>query len=389
MVLVAGTGMTVFSRRKDGSGFRDWAGQAFRAALASSELERADIDALVVASESDFFSLQLNPASVLADDFGLTGTACQRVEGGGATGQLAVHAAAAMVMAGTARRVAVVGFEASASYLDAADVSMLYGFSFDAWTDGMTGVSSTALYALSAKMFMVRTGASVADFASISVQNRTNACHNPDAHLPLDISEADVAASPMISDPYRRLDCSPLSDGAAAVILTAPDAAPACRQDAARIVGIGAANDRVRLGDRDDPGYFAGKRAAAQKAYTMAGIDRPATQIDLAEVYDAYAGAQLQAIEALGLSAGFLGEHRDGAFAPGGRLPVNLSGGLMGQGAPVGATGIAQLIACARQIEGTYHDGLQMRQPPRLAVADTHGGVATTCAVTVLAGAPQ
>ncbi|MEM9107612.1 MAG: thiolase family protein [Pseudomonadota bacterium] len=385
MVLVAGTGMTAFRRRKDGSGFRDWAGQAFHAALASAELERSDIDALVVASESDFFSLQLNPASVLADDFGLTGVGCQRVEGGGATGQLAIHAAAAMVLAGTVRRVAVVGFEASASYLDATDVSMLYGFSFDAWTDGMTGVSATALYALSAKLFMERNNVELADLARISVQNRANACGNPDAHLPLDISEADVAASPMISDPYRRLDCSPLSDGAAAVILAAPDAVPAGRQGAASIIGMGAANDRLRLGDREDPGYFAGKRAAAQKAYMMAGLDRPARQIELAEVYDSYAGAQLQAIEALGLSEDFLAEHRSGAFVSGGRLPVNLSGGLMGQGAPVGATGVAQVIACARQIEGTYHEGLQLESPPRLAVADTHGGVATTCAVTVLA----
>ena len=387
MVLVAGTGMTAFSRRKDGSGFRDWAGQAFQAALASAGLERRDIDALVVASESDFFSLQLNPASVLADDFGLAGVACQRVEGGGASGQLAVHAATALVRGGLAKRVAVVGFEASASYLDAADVSMLYGFSFDAWTDGMTGVSATALYALSAKMFMARSGAGVDDFARVSVQNRKNACGNPDAHLPLDISVEDVAASPMISDPYRRLDCSPLSDGAAAIILTAPGAAPADRQGAARITGIGAASDRARLGDRNDPGQFCGKRAAAKRAYAMAGIDRPAEQIGLAEVYDAFAGAQLQAIEALGLSADLLGEHRAGGFAPGGRLPVNLSGGLLGQGAPVGATGIAQLIACARQVEGTYHDALQMPSPPALAVADTHGGVATTCAVTVLAGA--
>jgi acetyl-CoA C-acetyltransferase len=387
MVLVAGTGMTAFNRRKDGSGFRDWAGDAFHAALASAQLGRGDIDALVVASESDFFSLQLNPVSVLADDFGLTGVCCQRVEGGGASGQLAVHAGVGLVLAGLARRVAVVGFEPSASYLSGAAVSALYGFSFDAWTDGMTGVSATALYALSALAFMQRSGANREDLAAVSVQNHANARGNPDAHLPLDVSLADVMESPLVSDPYRRLDCSPLSDGAAAIILAAPGAAPAERQGAARITGIGAANDRARLGDRSDPGYFAAKRTAAKRAYAMAGVEKPERQIGFAEVYDAYSGAQLQAIEALGLSDDFLAEHRAGGFAAGGRLPVNLSGGLLGQGAPVGATGIAQMIACARQIEGTYHEGLQLRQPPRLAIADTHGGIATTCAVTVLAGA--
>lgn len=88
---------------------------------------------------------------MLVEDFGLTGIAHQRVEGGGASGQLAVQAGVSLILAGVARRVAVVGFEASASMLDAAAVTKLYGYSFDAWTDGMTGVSATALYALSAK----------------------------------------------------------------------------------------------------------------------------------------------------------------------------------------------------------------------------------------------
>ncbi|MCR9139482.1 MAG: thiolase family protein [Alphaproteobacteria bacterium] len=387
MVLVAGTGMTAFNRRKDGSGFRDWAREAFETTLETSGIDRDDLDALVVASESDFFSLQLNPSSVLADDFGLKDAACHRVEGGGASGQLAVHAGVSMVLSGLAGSVAVVGFEPSASFLDTKTVTALYGFSFDAWTDGMTGISATALYALSAKAFMRRTGASTSDFAAVAVQNRANACRNPNAHLPLETSERDVLDSPMVSDPYRRLDCSPLSDGAAAIILCAPEKAPASRRAAPRIVGIGAANDRVRLGDRPDPGSFDAKKCAAKKAYRMADVSRPDSQIGIAEVYDAYSGAQLQAIEALGLSDDVIGAHRNRLFAPAGPLPINLSGGLLGQGAPVGATGIAQVIACSRQIEGTYHEGLQLAQPPRLAVADTHGGVGTTCAVTVLKSA--
>ena len=386
MVLVAGTGMTVFNRRKDGSGFRDWASEAFHAACESAAMDPSDIDALVVASESDFFSLQLNPASVLMDDFGLDGVACQRLEGGGATGQLAVHAATARLLSGLSQCVAVVGFEASASYLQPSSVTHLYGHSFDVWTDGMSGVSPTALYALSAKLFMDRTGATTSDFADIAVHNRSNARENPDAHLPLTINRDDVLASPMISDPYRRLDCSPLSDGAAAVLLTTEDRAPAHRKAAARISGIGASNDRVRIGDRVDPSAFTAKSIAANRAYEMAGVSAPSMQVKLAEVYDAYSGAQLQAIEALGFSDNFLHEHRNGRFLRDGDLPVNTSGGLLGQGAPVGAVGIAQVITCARQIEGTYHEALQLTDPPAVAVADTHGGVGTTCAVTVLEG---
>ena len=146
-VAVCGAAITAFNRRKDGSSFRDWALAAFEDALNLSSLERQDIDALVVASESDFFSLQLNPASVLAGDLGLVGASTLRVEGGGASGQLAVHTAARFIQTGAYRHVAVIGVDPSASQLSGSTVKSLYSFSFDAWTDGMTGVSATVLYA--------------------------------------------------------------------------------------------------------------------------------------------------------------------------------------------------------------------------------------------------
>ena len=92
-----------------------------------------------------------------------------------------------------ARRVMVLGVEPSASHLKGADVGALYGLSFDAWSDGMTGIDSTSLYALSVQGFMARTGASLEDFAEIAVRNRANARENSNAHLPLDITLKDVA----------------------------------------------------------------------------------------------------------------------------------------------------------------------------------------------------
>ncbi|MEM1400757.1 MAG: hypothetical protein AAGF58_12785, partial [Pseudomonadota bacterium] len=113
MVAILGAALTNFNRRKDGSSFRDWAADAFLRALAMSGLECSDIDALFLASESDFFTLQLNPASVLADDLGLAGAASARIEGGGASGQLAVHAAVNAILAGSATRAAVIGVDPS------------------------------------------------------------------------------------------------------------------------------------------------------------------------------------------------------------------------------------------------------------------------------------
>lgn len=381
-VIISGAALTPFNRRKDGSGPRDWAVQAFEGALALSGLERADIQALFVASESDFFSLQLNPAAVLATELGLVGASAARVEGGGASGQLAVHAGVQAVASGLARHVAVVGVDPSASSLSGDAMRQLYGFSFDAWTDGLSGVSSTALYALSYQVFAQGQDIGEDDLAAVTIQNRRNACANPGAHLPKQHSVDDIAKSPLIASPYRRLHCSPLSDGAAAIILSQVDAVPMARRAAPRVVGIGGASDHMHLGARANPGDFIAKTKAMQNACGVAGITPD--DIGLAEVYDAYAGAQLQGIKALGLSDHPARDLRDGAFAPSGRCPINLSGGLMGQGAPVGATGVGQTASCALLLEGRYNPGVQPGDLPQYALADTHGGICTTAATTIL-----
>jgi len=380
-VWIAGGAMTPFNRRKDESSFRDWARAVVQDALDDAGLEPSDIDALVVASESDFFTLQLNPAALLADECGLVGVAAKRVEGGGASGHVAIQAGVADIAGGLARRVMVLGLEPSASHLAGPDVGGLYALSFDAWTDGMTGADSTSLYALSALAFMERTGAKHDDFARIAVRNRAHARHNSNAHLPLDIAVADVGASPVVAAPYHRLDCSPLSDGAAAIILARKADLPKLWRTRTRFVATAGATDCVRLGERRDPGFFAGKQQAAIRAYKMADVTP--TDIGLAEVYDSYSGAQLQAVEALQLAPDTLRAERHGVFNADGSLPINLSGGLLGQGAPVGATGVAQILTAAQQLEGRYA-GQQPARSPSRALVDTHGGIATLNCVSIL-----
>jgi acetyl-CoA C-acetyltransferase len=384
MVAVAGACVIPFGRRRDGSGLRDWAQAALQGALDDAGMDLGDIDALVLANETDAFTLQLNPATMLAQHLGLAGVAALRVEGGGASGQLAVQAGAARVLAGLSRAVAVVGADAAASALPGDTVRLLYGRSFDALADAPTGLTATQMYALSWQCFAAARGLGDDDLARVTIAHRAQAQANPAAHLARAHTRADIDASPLIASPYRRLHCSPLSDGAAAVILTAPDRLPGARRMAARIVGMGAATDRA-LGARGDPGAFAAKTAAMQRACAMAGL-APA-DIGLAEVYDAYAGAALQALAALGLSTAPGRDLAEGRFACGGGLPVNLSGGLMGQGAAPGATGVAQVAACAQLLEGRYHPGAQPARVPRHALADTHGGICSNAAVTLLGAA--
>lgn len=385
--VILGSGMVPFRRYRDGSNFRDWVRAACDLAFLDAGLERRDVDSVVVASETDFLSMQVSPGPLLLDDLGLAGLPVLRVEAGGASGGAALRTGVMQILSGLCRRVLVLGFEQAASHLPAADVRAVYGLSFDVDLEGWAGVTATMLYALSIQDHMARHATTMEQLAQVSVKNHGNACLNPDAHSPIRLSVDEVLASPMVSSPYRRLDCSLISDGAAALILSHPDAAPRQRgRPQTRITGTGCATDAVRLGDRPSPGRFDGKRRSAEAAYRLAGITNPAQQVDLAEVYDSYTGAEVQGIEALGLCPEGEAAKRlcDGAFSLGGALPINLSGGLIGQGGAPGATGIAQAVAVSRLLEGRYHPDLQAGRSFRRGLIDCHGGVATVNLTHVL-----
>jgi len=384
--VILGGSATAFCRRRDGSGWRDWVCEAARDALADADLEAKDVDTLVVACESEVMALQLTPGSIIVDDLGLTPREVVRVESGGASGASAVRHAFIHIASGLARRVLVVGFEHAASHLAGDDVRLLYGLSFDADMEGIAGVTATALYALSINLHMQRHGTTREQMAHVSVKNHGNACFNPLAHKPMTIGIEDVLASPVVSTPYRRLDCSLLSDAAAAIVIAAPGEGPGGDGSRVRIVGSGCATDHARLGDRAEPHSFAAKARASAIAYEMAGIASAADDIDVAEVYDPFTGAEIQSIEALGLAGdGEAGPAMAaGDFDAAGRLPVNLSGGLIGQGGAPGASGIVQTLAVDRLLRGAYCPGAQPSQELRRGVVDTHGGICTTSVVHVL-----
>ncbi len=380
-VVVCGMAVMPFGRHLD-SAPRDWIRRLVPAALMDAGLELRDIDAVVLGCESDHLSLQLSPGALMVDEVGLVPCPVLRVECGGASGAAAVRTAVMHLMSGQHRCVLVLGFEHAASHLSAADVRRLYGLSFDMDLEGMAGVTPVAVYALSARMFETRFGVTRPQMAAVAVKNRAHAFGNPWAHRPTSVTLDEVLAAPMISTPFGLLDCSPLSDGAAAVVLMRLRSAPASGQPRAAIRASVCASDRVRLGDRPDPGWFAGKQAAGRAAYAMADIGPD--RIDVAEIYDAFTGTELQGIAAYGLAP----PEQVGAamaaydFGEAGRLPVNLSGGLLGQGAAPGAVGIVQIATLAQLLTGRYH-----RLPPRelrYGLADAHGGVATVTIAHIL-----
>ncbi len=382
--LILGGGAVPLCRYKDASHWRDWVRRAGAEAIADAGLEVRDIDSVVVASETDFFSLQINPAPVVADELGLSGVPVVRVEAGGGSGGAALRVGFTQIMSGLARRVLVIGFEAAASHLSATNTQLIYSLSFDAEVDGMAGATAASLYALSISMHMAAFGTTAEQMAAVSVKNHANARGNPFAHKPMDINIDDVLSSPTVSTPYRRLDCSLISDGAAAVVLAHPDYAPAAHRPRSYVTGSGAATDHVRLGDRAQPHVFTAKALAAKDAYAMAGIENAPVEIQVAEVYDAFTGAELQGIEALGLvEPGSAGPGAlDGAFDKDGNIPINLSGGLIGQGGAPGAVGILQAWTMDQIVTNRYPgtDNSELRR----GVIDAHGGICTSAAVHVI-----
>ena len=377
--------MIPFARYQDGSTFRDWIRTVGSEAIADAQLHKSDIDSVVVASESDMLSLQVSPAAVAVDELGLHGAAAVHAEMGGASGGAALREGFAQVRSGIATNVLVLGYDQTASRLSRQGVQQVYSLSFDADIEGWIGVSTANLYALSYKMYCRRYGVDPSTAAVVSVKNHGNAMHNPYAHKPMEISVDDVLKSQMISDPYHLLDCSMVSDGAAAVVLTSQSVSRSDRS-IVRIIGSGSGSDCIRLGDRQHPHRFEAKVRAAQHAYSMAGITSPSQQIDVAEVYDAFSGAEFQSIEALKLSEdGEAGTRmKKGRFQRDGSLPVNLSGGLIGQGGAPGATGIAQAVSMLRLLNGQYEKTLQPEPVPRTGVIDVHSGICTVSVVHVL-----
>ena len=383
--VISGAAMIPFRRYADGSNFRDWTRKVCREAIAEAEIDYSDIDSVVVASESDILSLQVSPAPLIVDELGLQGISTVHIESGGASGAAGLREGFIQICSGIARNVLVVGYDQTASRLSRQGVQQVYGLSFDADLEGWMGISTANLYALSFKLYCEKYGATSAQAALVSVKNHGNAIANKNAHKPMRISREDVMNSTLISDPYRLLDCSMVSDGAAAVVLS-DQRYTAAKSESVLIAGSGCGTDCVRLGDRLDPAQFSAKFQAARQAYSMASINNPQHEIDVAEVYDAFSGAELQGLEALQLSKpGAAGRDiENGDFFLDGRLPVNLSGGLIGQGGSPGATGIAQAVTMYRLLLGEYEPELQPRQELKRGLIDAHSGICTVSVTHVL-----
>lgn len=287
----------------------------------------------------------------------------------------ALHVAAGAVRSGEYDSVLVLGMDklfarerrrSMEALIGAMDVDEM-GWMLD--SEAVNGsVFMETYYGRIAKEYLARTGATAADLARVAVKNRAHAALNPMAQYRTPVTEAEVLASPLICDPLTKLMCSPLTDGAVAMLVVSQ--AQATRAAALRPVQVLASV--VRSGTPQAPSSTALQRAAAQ-AYRQAGVGPE--DIDLAEVHEASAVGELIATEEIGLAAAGEGARlvREGRSHLGGAVPVNTSGGLLSRGHPGAATGGAQLVELVWQLQGRCGD--RQVAGARIGLAHSSGGL--------------
>jgi acetyl-CoA acetyltransferase len=369
-VFVAGVGMTRIGRRSEP--LPALMAEAAHAALAEAGLEAPE--AIVVATMNpEEFVGDGNFASNVATHMGFAHIPALRIETATSSGAAAVYTGFAQIAAGLRRTVLVVGGE-KMTHLATPKVSEIIGRSIDPY-ERTYGVTMPALAGLVCRVLMTRQGVSARELAQVAVKNHANGARNPLAHFQQAVTVEEVLESRMVADPLRLLHCCPISDGAAAVVLSAERAT-------VRVAGVGHGADTLAVRHRRELTSFAATRAAAREAYAMAGFGPE--RIDLAEVHDAFAPFELMSLEDLGLvPPGKAGRATlDGDTALDGRLPINPSGGLKARGHPLAGTGVAQIVECVLQLTGRA----LTRQVPTAthALAHSIGGLATNNWVTLL-----
>ena len=341
---IVGVGMTAIEKNKIRDGFADMAWEAVNLALADAGMSIDDIDNVVTTS-NDFWDGRTISCMAVSDASGARDKNVSCVEGDGTFG---AFYGLARILSGSYGTTLVTAHSKGSESVS----SLITNAAFDPIYERSIGMDMVSACAMQANAYMHRTGTTARQLARVSVKNHGNARHNPKAQLPMAITVDDVLASEMICDPLHKLDCSPVSDGCCAIIIAGQDRVDGTAKPPVWIRGAAFCADAYHLGDRDLSRAAALTRAS-KKAFDMAGITDPATQVHVAELYDAFTYQELMWLEAMGLCAdGQAGGLLDaGVFDIDGRLPVNASGGLL-SGHPVIAGGLIRMAEVVRQLRG-------------------------------------
>ncbi len=374
-----GVGHTPFGKLSDSSS-RELVADAFREALSDAGLARKDISTLIVCSGSHY-DRQRSPAGIMAEYVGLNPTPTLHVEAACASSGVGVRVGWSMIQAGLHDTVAVVGFQ-KMTELDAAEIQDVMSRSGDVMWESPFGPTMPAYYAMHARAHMKRYGTTEEQFALVSVKNHKYGATNPLAMFRKEITVEDVLKSRVVASPLKLLDCCANADGAACVIMAGEKFARKTTDNPVWIAGLGLASSPMSLTSRSEFASFECSVHAVKQAYKMAKVT--ARDLDVAEVHDSFTSAEIINYEDLGFCRKGMGGKliQDGQTSIGGRIPVNVDGGLLAKGHPVGATGASHIISIVKQLRNQAGPN----QVPKASVGLAHniGGIGMYAVCTVL-----
>lgn len=381
-VFVSGVGMTGFGKFPDRT-MGNLAVEATTTALADAGLAVGDVETVFFANATQglMTGQEMVRGQIALRETGLLGTPIVNVENACASASTAANLAWQSVASGQVDVALAIGaekmshpdksrsFAALAAAVDQERLdelkAELYGEDIDPAASGDRSFFMD-VYADMAKKYMARSGATEADFAAVAVKSHKHAALNPRAQYRNEVSAEQVLQSRRVSGPLTLLMCSPIGDGAAAIVFCSDEIASRLETPKVRV------RASALVSGRAGPSDETAAERAAKRAYEMAGLGP--RDVDVAEVHDAAAPAELIIYEELGLCAPGDGPKllASGDTTLGGRVPVNTSGGLISKGHPVGATGCAQLVELTEQLRGTLGD--RQVEGARVAIAENGGG---------------
>ncbi len=350
-VAVIGVGMTKFGELWNSS-LRSLTIEAGIKALNDAGIGGEEVDAIYTGCMSgDMFVKQGHIASLIADYGGMLPVPSTRVEAACASGGLALRQGFMAIASGMADIVVVGGVEKMTDSLGSQTTGYLALAADQEW-EAFNGATFPSLYALMARRHMHEYGTTEEQLGLVAVKNHHNGSLNPNAHFQFDVSLEKVMNSSLVADPLRLFHCSPVSDGAACVILASEEKAKELSEDPVWIIGSGQASAAIGLYDREDICTIDSTVNAARTAYKMAGVTPK--DIDFAEVHDCFTINEIISSEDLGFfKKGEGGKAvEEGLTSLDGEIPINPSGGLKAKGHPVGATGVAQAVEAVIQLRG-------------------------------------
>ncbi|MFC1647360.1 thiolase domain-containing protein [Patescibacteria group bacterium] len=360
---------------------RSLATEAVTGAVADANIKTNDIDALFVGNMlSGLLGGQEHLGAFFADQLGLNVPA-SKVEGACASGGLAVHAAMMAVISGMYETVCILGVEKMTDHKPEDVARALMGAGSQ--DERFSGITFPGLYAILARAHMKKFGTTSKQMASVAVKNHFHASLNKKAQFNKQITAEEVLRSTKIADPLRLLDCSPISDGASAVILTSKK--PLLKKNKpVQVAASSVATDTLGLAGRDSLTELKATRIAAQKAYTDSSIGP--SDVNVAEVHDCFTIAEILAVEDLGFydKGEVADEIEKGKTRINSKkgIVVNTSGGLKGCGHPVGATGVKQIVEICDQLMGRAGD--RQVAGAKVGLAHNVGGSGATAVVHIL-----